>query len=188
MNEMTRVTAASVESQKARITTAQFLRMCDVGIFDDDDWKIELIEGELERMPPPHRRHSLLQTSILSQLVALFGVERVCIEIGIVLGDDTVVGCDVALLREPMVENRMIRAEEVLLAIEVAETTLKRDTGVKLANYAVGQVPHYWVVDGGRSIVHLYREPSGRDYARFELARFDEPLAVPGTDATITLT
>lgn len=186
MNEMTRIVAAP-GSSKVRITTAQFLRMGEAGVFDDEFDKIELIDGELERMPPPHRGHSLLQTSVLSQLVALFGVERVCVEIGIVLGDDTVVASDVALLRDPMTENRMIRADEILLAVEVAETTLKRDTGIKLAKYAGAGVPHYWVVDGGRSIVHLYREPVEADYARFDLARFGEPLAVPGTDATITL-
>lgn len=186
MNEMTRIAAAS-GSTRVRITTAQFLRMCDAGVFDDDDDKIELIEGELERMSPPHRGHSLMQGSVFAQLVSLFGAERVGVEIGIVLGDDTVVGCDVALLREPVTENRMIRADEILLAVEVAETTLKRDTGIKLAKYAGAGVPHYWVVDGGRSIIHLYREPVEADYARFDLARFGEAVPVPEADETVKL-
>lgn len=186
MNEMTRI-AAAPQSFKARITTAEFLRMCEAGVFDDDGSKIELIDGELERMPPPHRAHSLLQGSIYAQLVARFGAERVCVEIGINLGSDTIVGCDVALLWEPVVEDRMIQADEVQLAVEIAETTLKRDTGVKLAKYAGGHVPHYWVVDRGRSIIHLYREPREGDYLRFHLAQFGESLTVPGSDLTITL-
>lgn len=186
MNEMTRIVAAP-GSTKVRITTAQFLHMCEAGVFADESDNIELVDGELERMSPPHRAHSLLQGSVYAQLVALFGAGRVGVEIGIVLGDDTVVGCDVALLREPVIENRMIRANEVLLAVEIAETTLKRDTGIKLFKYAGAGVPHYWVVDGGRSIVHLYGEPVEADYARFDLARFGGAIPVPGTDATITL-
>ena len=185
MSEVTRI-ATAPGSYKVRITTAEFLRMGEAGIFDDDG-KIELIEGELERMPPPHRAHSLLQGSMFAQLVSLFGVERVCVEIGIVLGDDTVVGCDVALLRKPVVENRIIRADEVLLAVEIAESTLKRDTGVKLARYASARVPHYWVVDGGRSIMDVYGAPAEADFARLALRRFGESLAVPGSDATISL-
>ena len=185
MNQMIRIVAPP-DSFKARITTAEFLRMCDAGVFEDG--KIELIDGELERMPPPNRAHSFLQTSIVAQLVAPFGIERVCVEVGIDLGDDTLVGCDVALLQVPMIEARMLRPGEIVLAIEVAETTVKRDTGVKLAKYAGAGVPNYWVIDPARSIVHVYRDPVDGDYGHFNTVRFGEPLAVPGTDATIILT
>lgn len=184
MNEMTRI-AAAPESFKARFTTAEFLRMCDSDAFED--WKVELIDGELERMPPPNRMHSFMQTTIVGKLLALLGPERVCVEIGVDLGHDTVVGADVALLHVPMAEARWLRADEVVLAVEVAETTVTRDTVMKLAKYARAGVPHYWVVDRARSITHVYAEPLDGDYARFDTVRFGEPLAVPGTDATITL-
>ena len=181
---MTRIVAAP-ERSRARISTAEFERMCDADVFDDG--KIELVDGELERMPPPHRAHSLLQGSIYAQLVALFGAERVCLEIAVDLGDDTVVGCDIVLLRAAMVENRKLRADEVQLAIEIAETTQRRDTGIKLAKYAGARVAHYWVVDGARAVTHVYDQPRDADYVGIELKHFGEPLAVPGTDATITL-
>lgn len=182
---MTRI-KASPQNFKARITTAEFLRMSDAGVFDSSS-KIELIDGELERMPPPYRAHSLLQGSVYAQLVALFGAERVCMEIGIDLGNDTVVGCDVVLLRSAMIENRLIRADEIELAVEIAETTLKKDTGIKLTKYASGAIPTYWVVDGARSLTHVYRQPIADDYARFDVVQFGQPIAVPGTDATIIL-
>ena len=184
MNEMTRLVAAS-DTFKARFTTAEFERMCESDVFED--WKVELIDGELERMPPPNRAHSLLQGSIYAQLVTLLGSERVCIEIGVDLGFDTMVGADVALLHAPMTDDRRLRADEISLVVEVAESTVKRDTVMKLAKYARAAIPHYWVIDRARSITHVYGEPVDGDYARFETVRFGEPLAVPGADATITL-
>lgn len=184
MNDMTRLDAVP-DSYKARFTTAEFLRMCDNDVFED--WKIELVDGELERMPPPKRDHSLLQSSIFALLLPLFGKDRVFVEIGVDLGHDTVFGCDVAVLHAPLAENRWPRGEELLLAVEVAKTTLGRDLGMKASRYAAAGVPHYWVADGDTSVIHAFHQPSGARYAKPETVRFGEPLAVPGTDATITL-
>lgn len=187
MNEMTRIVAAPAESEKARVTTAQFLRMCDAGVFDDDEWKIELVEGELERMPPPGNRHGLLQSSVLSQLFMLFEAKLIRAEQGIVLVDDTVVGGDTVVLKRPVTRTGMLTADDILLVVEVAETTLRRDLGMKRGKYAAAGVPVYWVVDGGHSIVHVHAEPVDGEYTNVRSVRFGEPLAVPGTDATITL-
>ncbi len=75
----------------------------------------------------------------------------------------------------------------MLLVVEIAETTLTRDMGTKRARYAAAGIPEYWVVDGARSVVHVHREPIDCDYALIHTARFGEPLAVPGTEATILL-
>jgi Uma2 family endonuclease len=187
MNEMTRIVPAHPESERARITTAQFLRMCDAGVFDDDAWKIELVEGELERMPPPGNMHGLLQMRLLAQLIAIFGAERIRAEAGIQLSD-SVLGCDGVLLREMTERPGVLNPAELLLVIEVAETTQRRDTEMKRAKYAAADIPFYWVVDGKRSVVHTYREPIEGDYAIIETVRFGSPLPLPGTDATITLT
>jgi Uma2 family endonuclease len=186
MNEMTRINGAPVESQRARITTAQFLRMCDAGVFDDDDWKIELVEGELERMPPPGNRHGLLQIDLLAQLIARFGKQRIRAEIGVQLSD-SVLGCDGALLREADARSGMMEASDLLLVIEVSEKTLRRDLGMKRGKYAEAGIPVYWVVDGAHSRVHVHAEPVDGEYTDVRTVRFGEPLAVPGTDATITL-
>lgn len=187
MNEMSRIVAAPVESRRARITTAQFLRICDAGVFDDDDGKLELVEGELERMPPPQNAHSLLQGAVYSQLVALFGALRTRVEIGVEVGADTVFGCDVVVLLEPVVADRWPTAEEVLLAVEVSRSTLGRDLGMKVPRYAAAGVPHCWIVDRRTSVIYVHAGPDNGQYSDVSTIRFGEPLAVPGTDATITL-
>lgn len=186
MNEVTRIVAAPVAGFRARFTLAEFLRMMEIGTFDG--MKVELIEGELERMPPPGNIHGLRQISLLAQLIAMVGAERVRAEQGIDLGDDTLVACDGAILSTPVIDNRMLTPADLLLVIEVAETTQRRDTEMKRIKYATAGIPFYWVVDGRRSVTHVYREPVDGDYAQIATVRFGSPLAVPGTDATITLT
>lgn len=179
MNAQTRIVAASTA---VRFTTREFLHMVEAGAFDD--MKVELIDGELERMAPPMGAHSSRQALIIALLWPIVG-RCTTGETGIDLGGNSVVGCDTAVLRAPMNEHRLLRPEEVLLAIEVAETTIDRDLGMKRIRYAAAGIPHYWVVDGERSVVHVYGEPVDGDYKEVAVVRFGEPLAVPGTDATI---
>ena len=169
----------------ARFTTAEFLRMGEAGAFDD--MKVELVEGELVRMNPPMSAHAARQAKIAIRLSRLFAESRIMGEVGVDLGNDTLVGCDVAVLREPVAENRLLVAADVLLVIEVAETSAARDTTFKRFAYAGGDIPHYWVVDGTRAVVHVYAAPVEGDYTRFQSIGFGEPLAVPETDGTITI-
>ena len=81
----------------------------------------------------------------------------------------------------------MLRASEILLMVEVSESTRERDIGMKRMKYATAGIPHYWVVDGERSVVHVHADPIEGDYADIGTVRFGHPLPVPGTDATITI-
>ena len=76
---------------------------------------------------------------------------------------------------------------EVLLAVEIAETTLNRDLGLKRQLYAEAGVSNYWVVDTARRVTHVFGNPEDSDYGSVRTVPFGEPLAVPGTTATILL-
>lgn len=182
MNRPARLAATGTP---ARFSTAEFLHMAEVGAFDDI--KVELVNGEIERMNPPMGLHGQGQAQMIALLAQALGKGRVLGETGIDLDNDTVLACDAAVLSSPLVEHRLVRPDELLLVVEIAETTLARDLGMKLARYAEAGVPNYWVVDGARRIVHVHAAPVDSDYSSTAAVRFGEPLAVPGTDATITL-
>lgn len=184
MNEMTRLVAAP-DSFKARFTTAEFLRMCEADAFED--WKIELVDGELERLPLPMNQHSKRQGQVLVALFGAVAMERVRATLGLELSGDTVLACDAAVLHAPVLENRWLRGEELALVVEVADASRARDLGMKRRNYASALVPVYWVVDESLSVTHVHRAPKDRDYTDIHAVPFGEPLAVPGTDQTITL-
>jgi Uma2 family endonuclease len=174
-------------STSARFTREEFMHMAQAGAFDD--MKIELVDGEIERMNPPMSNHTV-RLSRLSELLApaaraagLFALG----ETGIDIGGDTVRVCDAAVVRHIPEENRLFSADDIILAIEVAETTRARDMGPKRTDYASIGIENYWVVDGARSVIHVFGEPVDGDYAQVHTVRFGEPLTVPGTDATIII-
>ena len=159
--------------------------MDEAGAFDD--MKVELVEGELERMDRPKSNHAGRQALIMVRLSKVVPENRLMGDVGIDLRNDTVLGCDLAMLRQPVPENRLLRPDDVQLVVEVAETTRSRDMGLKRVLYATADIPHYWVVDGNRSVVHVYGDPGDGDYSRVRTFGFGEMLDVPGTDATIVI-
>lgn len=176
---------AASESFKARFTTAEFLRMAETGAFDD--MRVELVDGELERLDPPHNRHAGRQASIVIRLAQILPASLLRGEVGIDAGYDTVMGCDVAVLRRPVADDRLLQAGEIALVVEVAETTAMRDRGMKRLAYARAGVPTYWVVDGQLGVTYIYTEPTNGDYAQVSTVRFGEPLTIPGADGAITI-
>ena len=188
MSQQSRILAsAEALAGPARFSTAEFVRMVEAGAFDDI--KVELVEGELQRMNPPMGGHASRQADVVGALWAALRTTpmRVVGEIGIDLGSDTILGCDAAVLHAPMHERRFLRPDEIALVIEIAETTLTRDLGLKRAKYAAAGIAEYWVVDGARAVTHVYREPIDGDYASVATTRFGESLAVPGAAAAIVL-
>lgn len=168
-----------------RFSSADFQRMIEAGAFENM-W-VELIEGEIERMPPPGRAHGSGQIGLIAELLARFPKTRVFGDVAIDLGGDTVVGCDAAVLKAEGGEDTLVAADELLLVAEVAYSSHDRDLQLKRRLYARAGVPTYWVVDVERQVVHVFDRPEGGDYLGIDLVRFGAPLAVPGSSETITL-
>ncbi len=159
--------------------------MLEADVFQDD--RVELIDGEIERMQRPKNLHAARQAQVVIRLSRVVDERLVRAETGVTLSDDTFLVADATLLREPIPEERWLVAADLRLLVEVAETTIDRDLGVKQRKYAAAGVPTYWVVDGVRSVVHVFDRPSEDGYLGIDLVRFGEPLAVPGSEAAITL-
>lgn len=173
---------------KARFTTSEFMAMADAGAFPD--MRIELVQGELERMNPPMSEHAFGQGDVIWRLgAAVSGLDdrHVCGEVGIDLGDDTVRACDAAVVNRRPSGRCLLRPQDLLLVVEIADESVDRDLGPKRFDYAKAGVAYYWVVDVGARSVTVMSEPGAGDYASRHIVRFGEPLAVPGTDRTITL-
>jgi Uma2 family endonuclease len=77
--------------------------------------------------------------------------------------------------------------EDILLAVEIADSTLAHDISRKRQAYAVAGIRHYWVVDIAGQRVHCHSDPQDGDYATVTSIAFGDPVPVPGTAATITV-
>ena len=151
---------------RRRFTRAEYHRMAEVGILRKHD-RVELIKGEIVEMSPIGRRHKAFVGN-LNQLLAvrLAGRALVWVQSGIVLADDTEPEPDLSVLRRRPVpyKEREAHAEDVLLLIEVAESSLAYDRSTKLRLYAAAGIPEYWVVDCAAESIEVHRTPDAGGY------------------------
>ena len=154
--------------------------MVDSGIFDGQ--RFELIEGDLiDKMgqKPPHVRGLQLAMGLL---ISLFGMDRVRgqapIDAATPDRERNRPEPDVAVLREWRSEFglRQPRGEEIILAVEVADTTLYSDMTTKRDLYARAGVPEYWVVDLNARRLIVYKGLAEGTYE--EISAFGENNAV----------
>ena len=158
----------AVETEVARrlFTRAEYYRMAEVGILKHSD-RVELIRGEIVTMSPPGRRHSAFVDNLNQILVLrLGGRALVRVQNPVVLDEYSEPQPDLVLLRRRAVPYKDADAtgEDILLLIEVADSSIRYDRTTKLRLYAEAGVPEYWIVDCAAESVEVYRSPSARGY------------------------
>ncbi|WP_376790049.1 Uma2 family endonuclease [Thermoflexus sp.] len=173
----------SVQVQRRLFTVEEYHRMAEVGILSEDD-RVELIEGELIAMSPIGSRHA----AAVARLTVLFSrIEDrgiVWVQNPIRLGWHSEPQPDVALLRyrPDFYASGHPGPEDVLLIVEVAETSADYDRTVKIPLYARHGIPEAWLVDLTEAHVEIYRQPSPQGYQEARTLRRGEtlhPTALP---------
>jgi Uma2 family endonuclease len=177
---------AVVAPQRHRITVAEYHQMGEAGIFDEDD-RIELLDGELFDMAPIGTLHANTVSRLIHLLYAAKDQAILWVQNPILLSDSEPEP-DIALLKLGNYWDRLPTAEDVLLLIEVADSTLHYDREKKIPLYARCGIVECWLVDVKAKRVEIYREPSPEGY-RTVLIRGERdcmaPLALP--DVVIAL-
>jgi Uma2 family endonuclease len=158
---------ARVELPRRRFTWDEYHRMAETGILGPED-RVELIEGEIITMAPLGRRHAACVAELIRRLVPAIG-DRALLwpQNPVRLPHDTEPQPDIVLLR-PRADRYAkdsAHPSDVLLLIEVADTTYRYDRGVKLALYARAGISETWIVDLSHDVVEVYREPARAGYA-----------------------
>lgn len=176
--------------RRHRLTIADFLRMGEVGILGEDA-AVELIEGDLIDMAPIGSRHAATVGRLTHLLVQAAGDRAIVwVQNPISLDENTMPQPDVALLksRSDSYSSAHPRAEDVLLIIEVAETTLAYDVKVKLPLYARAGIPEAWLIDLEQGRITRYSDPHKDAYRRTELVSLAKVslLALPGASVDLS--
>jgi Uma2 family endonuclease len=182
--------AVELAAARRLFTREEYHRMAEVGILKPSD-RVELIRGEIVKKLPAGRRHRAFVDNLTQLLVLrLAGRAIVSVQNGVVLGDDTEPEPDLKILRRRSLsyKEREAHAEDVLLLIEVADSSLAYDRSTKLALYAESGISEYWVVNGMTESIEIHRRPDrGRylDVRRVEGVATVTPRAFP--DVALTL-
>ncbi|MBI4506726.1 MAG: Uma2 family endonuclease, partial [Chloroflexi bacterium] len=162
-----------------KFTVDEYERMGQAGILGEDD-RVELIEGEIVEMTPIGHRHA----GCVKRLNRLFSQELgttavIGIQDPVRLSEDSEPQPDVAVLRPraDLYASAHPTPADVLLLIEVAESSAEPDRRVKVPLYARGGVPEVWLVDLGGETVTVYRDPTPDGYRTERTVQRGETLA-----------
>jgi Uma2 family endonuclease len=167
---------------KRLFSVTEFHQMGDAGVFGEAD-RVELLDGEIVQMTPVGSRHSGSVIRLNKALGTLVGdAAVVSIQGPLELDADTELYPDVALLRPraDAYSSANARPADVLLVVEVCDTTGDYDRTVKLPRYARAGIPTVWIVDVRAGLIDVYTQPTAGTYRDSRRLGAAEPLTVPG--------
>ncbi|MBK1620075.1 hypothetical protein CKO42_16830 [Lamprobacter modestohalophilus] len=191
---MTMSATATAETlyQRHRLSVDDYERMGQADILGEDD-RVELIDGEIIDMPPIGSPHGGAVKRIANRLARAFSETDAILAVQdpFRLSDFSEPEPDIALLRprDDFYAKSHPRPADVLLLIEVAETSLRYDRDKKLPLYARASIPECWLVDLAGQALWIYRDPRSQGYAQVSQAAdlsALRPLCLP--QAVIDLT
>jgi Uma2 family endonuclease len=166
-------------------TVDAYHRLAELGVLDEDD-RVELLDGQIVAMTPIGGAHAACVIR-LNALLSRRAGNDICVSVQnpVVLAERWEPQPDLAVLRRAagLSGAWLPSPEDVLLVIEVADTSLERDRDVKIPRYAAAGIPEAWLVDLAGNAISVYRGPGPDGYgdiitvSRGEILR---PLLVPG--------
>ena len=165
--------------QRYRFTVAEFALMGEAGIFTEDD-RVELIDGEILEMTPIGALHAGV-VSRLNELITtrLAGRAHVSVQNPIRVDRHTEPQPDlvVAQRRSNFYTDRHPVPDDILLVVEVADSSLRYDRLEKVPRYGAAGVPETWLVDVAARAVTVYTEPGPDGYGSARERRGSDVLA-----------
>jgi Uma2 family endonuclease len=159
-------TAADSWPRRHLINVEQYYLMAEVGLLAPDA-RVELIEGEIIDMAPIGSKHAGVVNFLMRTLDRSLGEQGiVTVQQPLRLGHRSEPQPDLMLLRPraDFYQQSHPVAADVLLLIEVSDTTLQFDRGEKAALYARHAIQELWVVDLANRQLHCMHEPDGESY------------------------
>jgi Uma2 family endonuclease len=156
----------ATEISKRLFTVHEYHRMVDAGILTEDD-RVELIHGEILAMSPigpPHNGAILRATQSLVRIVgdrAIVGVQG-----SVRLDEYDEPQPDLYLLRprDDFYSSSHASQADIFLIIEMADSSLEYDQGIKMHLYAESRVPEYWVADIRNDRIVAYSDVHNNTY------------------------
>ncbi len=163
-------------------TVDEVLRMQEAGIIGEEE-NFELIEGEIVPMQAKSHVHELIKSALNLKLArALPDDLWLGVESTMYLSDRTFVEPDLVVYRRGM-KLEEVKGPDILLAIEVALTSLAFDRGLKARLYARYGVRELWVIDAARRHTFIHQDPTEKGWSEIvehEPEALLRSAAVPG--------
>lgn len=174
------MSAVSVPT-RYKLSVEDYHKLGHAGILTEDS-RVELIDGELIEMAPIGGPHMHMVNRLTKLLVTAVGDSAVVsIQNPVTLPPHSEPQPDVAILKAEVSarETLVPESKDVLLLIEVADSSLAYDRQTKLRLYAANEIPEVWIVDVNAGVVEVYRQPTRTGYTRVAVSGEIAPQALP---------
>ena len=171
----------SAQLEKWHFNIDQYYRLAEVGVLKPDD-RVELIEGEIVKMSPIGSHHAACLRVLHLKLSELFGRKYIIsIQSPVRLNDFSEPEPDLALLkpRDDFYAERHPTPEDVVLIIEVSDTTILSDRNVKIPLYARAGIPEAWLVNLPKKMIEVYYDLVAGRYRKCLKFKRGEVLVSP---------
>ena len=186
--DLSLTTQAAEGLPRRRWSVAEIEEATRLGVFDEDE-RFELIGGEIVPMNAKGIQHELIKTALTLYFAEIRPTDIVFAqETTFRLNEDTFVEPDFIFFRKADgLAN--LNPRTALLAIEVADSSLRWDLGRKARIYADFGIPELWVIDAVLRTIHVHRQPRLEGYGELQQhAETDriESTCVPGISLTLS--
>ena len=158
---------AQTEPTRRRISVDEYYAMAEAGILGMDE-RVELIDGEIITMSPIGPEHGASVDVGTYFLVSLLGRRAIVrVQGNVRLDEYNEPQPDFALLkwRDDFYRQQLPGPNDVLLVIEVADSSLSYDRNTKLALYAGFGIPEVWIANIPDRVVETYSDPIDGRYS-----------------------
>jgi Uma2 family endonuclease len=161
--------------RRRRFTVDEYHRMAEAGILREDE-RVELLDGDVVEMSPVGDRHVEALNRCNRRFVLALG-ERAVVspQNPVRLDPHNEPQPDLAVARPDVVGAP--RLGEILLAVEIADSSVDEDRADKVLRYARAGVPETWLLNALDGELEVYREPGPGGYARTFTLRPDRQVA-----------
>ncbi len=158
-----------VAATRRKFTIDEYHRLVDLGFFTEND-RIELIRGEIIEMPPKRTPHSVCNSHLWKQLYELIGKQaEIRVQEPIILPSNSEPEPDVVIAKKKA-DNYLAAhptAKDIILVIEISDSTLQYDRETKLPLYAEAGINNYWIVNLVDRHLEVYSNPFSANQGKF---------------------
>jgi Uma2 family endonuclease len=171
-----------------RWTVEDFHQMASVGLLDETD-RVELIEGAMIDRAPIGSKHAYVVDKLAQVLTRNCGSQLVRVQNPIRVGERSEPQPDIAVVKGRNYMEAHPIAADVLLAVEVSDSTLEYDLDIKFGICARHGIPEVWLLDVNAGEITVYRDPTEGQYRLIRIPTATEsvsPMLVPAVSITLT--
>lgn len=171
----------SVHIVRRLLTVDEYHRMGEVGILQEQN--LELINGEIVEMSPVGSDHASIVEKFKDLLtINLFQKAIVRVQNPIRLSKYSEPEPDLALVKyhEDYYKTAHPSPKDVIVLMEVADSSLEYDLEVKMPLYAQSQIPEFWVINIRLRQIEVYSIPADGTYKMKRIYKNEDEISIPG--------